>query len=221
MKSMIVNSICFGVGAAAGIIFTSIYWKKKMDKILAETEEFDDEYVRDDDFEEDSDVEINPREKGPLSKEERDKIKEKLIHNYEKTTSYANMYKGDCEPAEEEHPVDSDEDENVEDEVDRINREHIENRGKPPKIISAEEFSNLPANIETDTLYFYHYDNVLVDENEDEIDEGMLVGDCLDKFGFRESDQEEIIFVMNYQIDKAFEIHRVMGAWHNGDPEVD
>lgn len=217
MKPMIVNSICFGLGLAIGIGGTTLYWKRKMDEILSE-EEFDDEFIRGDDEFSEPGVEVNPREKGPLSQEERDEIKEKLLHNYEKTSSYANMYKEDKQ-AEEEHPVDSDEDD-VEDEVDRINREHIENRNKPPKIISADEYSNLPPQIETDTLYFYHYDNVLVDEEEDEVDEGMLVGSCLDKYGFRDS-EEEIIFVMNYEIDKAFEIHRVMGAWHNGNPEVD
>ena len=220
MKSMIVNSLCFGVGLAAGVIFTSLYWKKKMDMILAEDELY---YNRDsypDDFDE-SGVEVNPiREDGPLSSEQRNEIREKLVRNFEQTSNYANMYS-----AETEHPVDSDEDEeiddsNVETEEERANAEHKENFNKPPKIISAEEFTNLPAYVETGALYFYHYDNVLVDDEDDEVDEGMLVGDCLDKFGFRDSEQEEIIFVMNYQIDKAFEIHRVMGSWNSGDPEV-
>lgn len=188
--------------------------------ILADSEDFDSDYIRgyEDEFSEPG-VEVNPRENGPLSQEERDEIRNKLLDNYEKTSSYATMYKGDCEPAEKEHPVDDDEEEEAY-EIERANAEHKENFNKPPKIISAEEFTNLPAYVETGALYFYHYDDVLVDDDDEEVDEGMLVGDCLDKFGFRDSD-EEMIFVMNYQIDKAFEIHRVMGAWHNGDPEVD
>lgn len=216
MNQTIVNSLCFGTGVAAGIIFTSIYWKKKMDKILAE--ELD--YIRpnSDEFSEPG-VEVNPpRADGPLSEEDRNEIREKLVRNFEQTSSYATMYK---DAAEEEHPVDSDEDDDVEDELDRINEEHRENFNKPPKIISAEEFSNLPPQFETDALYFYHYDDVLVDDEDDEIDDpGVLIGDCLDKYGFRDSD-EEIIFVINYRIDKAFEIHRVMGSWHNGNPTID
>lgn len=221
MKSMIVNSLCFGVGLAAGVIFTSLYWKKKMDMILADSEDLDSDYIRgyENEFSEPG-VEVNPREEGPLSQEERDEIRNKLINNYEKTSSYATMYKDESQAAEEEHPVDDDEDEEAY-EIERANAEHKENFNKPPKIISAEEFSNLPAYVETGALYFYHYDNVLVDDDEEEVDEGMLVGDCLDRFDFRNSKEEEIIFVMNYQIDKAFEIHRVMGSWNSGDPEVD
>lgn len=187
-----------------------------MDLILEEENDGYD-YIRpdDDEFSEPG-VEVNPpRADGPLSQEERDEIKKKLINNYEKTSSYATMYKED-KAAEEEHPVDSDEDEIDEEqaEIDRANAEHRENFNKPPKIISAEEFNSLPGYIETGALYFYHYDEVLVDDEDDEVDEGMLVGDCLDKYGFRDS-EEEIIFVRNYQIDKAFKIHRVMGSWHN------
>ena len=218
MKTIVSNGISLAIGAAAGIIFTSLYWKKKMDDILAE--EFDDRYARCVGPDE-SGVEVNPtREDGVLSSEQRDEIREKLVRNFEQTSSYATMYS-----AETEHPVDSDEDEiddsNVESDVERANAEHRENFNKPPKIISAEEFSNLPPYIETGALYFYHYDNVLVDDEDDEIDDpGVLIGECLDKYGFRDSD-EEMIFVMNYQIDKAFEIHRVMGSWNAGNPMID
>lgn len=219
MKTIVSNGISLAIGAAAGIIFTSLYWKKKMDDILAE--EFDDDRYARCVGPDESGVEVNPtREDGPLSSEQRDEIREKLVRNFEQTSSYATMYS-----AETEHPVDSDEDEiddsNVESDVERANAEHRENFNKPPKIISAEEFSNLPPYIETGALYFYHYDNVLVDDEDDEVDEDMLVGDCLDKFDFRNNKEEEIIFVMNYQMDKAFEIHRVMGSWNSGDPEVD
>lgn len=91
--------------------------------------------------------------------------------------------------------------------------EHRKNMNKPPKIISAEAYSNLPAYIEQEVLYFYAYDEVLCDENEEEIDEpAILIGDALTKYDFVDSD-ERILFVMNYATDTCYEIQKVDASW--------
>lgn len=91
--------------------------------------------------------------------------------------------------------------------------EHQKNKDRPPKIISDEAFSELDAHIETEVLYFYAYDEMLCDENEEPIEEPeRLVGDCLDKYGFRDNN-ERLIFVMNYSLDTAYEIQKVDASW--------
>lgn len=91
--------------------------------------------------------------------------------------------------------------------------EHRKNMNKPPKIISAEAYSNLPAHIDQQVMYFYSYDEVLCDENEEMIDEpALLVGDALIKYNFADSD-ERCIFVMNYATDTCYEIQKIDASW--------
>lgn len=91
--------------------------------------------------------------------------------------------------------------------------EHQKNRNKPPRIISAEAYSNLPAYIENEVLYFYKYDEMLVDENDEPVEEPeRLVGDALTKYSFVDND-ESIIFVMNYSIDTCYEVQKVDSSW--------
>lgn len=91
--------------------------------------------------------------------------------------------------------------------------EHRKNMNKPPKIISAEAYSNLPAHIDQQAMYFYSYDEVLCDENEEMIDEpGLLVGDALTRYDFADSD-ERCIFVMNYATDTCYEIQKIDASW--------
>ena len=130
-------------------------------------------------------------------------IKEKLLSNYEKTTNYASIY-GTIHNEVEETPEET------------ANREHQENKNKPPRVISLEEYENLPPYITRETLYFYHYDEIITDDNEEEIvAPEMLIGDALESVNFQDSD-EQIIFVMNYATDTAYEIQRVMGGFTDG-----
>lgn len=92
---------------------------------------------------------------------------------------------------------------------------HQKNKNRDPKIISADTYSELPAHIDKKVLYLYAWDEVVVDEdNEDEpIEEPeRLIGDALTKYGFIDND-ELIIFVMNYSLDTCYEIQKVDGSW--------
>lgn len=90
---------------------------------------------------------------------------------------------------------------------------HQKNKDKPPKIISAETYSELPASIDQNVLYFYIYDEVLCDDNEEEVEEPeVLIGDALTKYDFIDSN-ERIIFVMNYAQNTCYEIQKVDASW--------
>lgn len=109
---------------------------------------------------------------------------------------------------EEYVPVSSEEDEEA-------FNQHQRTKNKKPKIISAEDYSSLPAHIDQDTLYFYSFDEVLVDDNDDEIeDPALLVEDALTKYNFAESD-ERVIFVMNYATETCYEIQKVDASWED------
>ena len=207
------------VGAGSGVLATWQYFKQKYEAQAQEEIQDALDYIREtqpygykgESIMED-DAEINPTDSNL------DEIKEKLLKNEAQTTNYASMYKNKNEvdpvqakfkEAEDLAEVETDE----ETPEEQANREHQENRNKPPQIISVEEYENLPAYITHETLYYYHYDEIVTDDNDNEIpDPETYIGDALDKYGFRESD-EAIIFVMNYATDTAYEIQRVMGGY--------
>ena len=195
-------------GALAGGVSTYLYMKKKVDEANNElndylqyndiSEEYDEET---EDYEEDE-VEVNS--------DENDDIKEKLELNYEKTTNYAAMYKGSA--SDYEHPVDSDEDE--EDLALEATIEHRKNMTKKPKIISAEAAADLDAYIDHSVLLYYVEDEVLATENDEEItDPETFIGDALTKYGFIDNEDEEIIYVMNYELDTCYEIQKMEGTF--------
>lgn len=217
----------FIIGAASGILSTMAYYKNKYsmmaDQQINEMEEYyqhRDAYARPN---EEDVAEVNPvnhnedRAEGPLSAEARNEIKEKLIRNHEITTNYAKIY-------EEKHPdlfkqasqmtqeeIDANEEPDI---VDQVNAEHQAHKDDPPRIITADEFDALPPNIDTQTLYFYHLDETLVDDEDDVIDDpALLVGNALTDTDFIDSD-EPIMFVLNPRLDTAYEIQRVDGAWY-------
>ena len=90
---------------------------------------------------------------------------------------------------------------------------HQKNKSRQPKIISAEEYSNLPPSIDQNVLYFYAYDEILTEDNEEPInDPETFIGDALTKYNFIESG-ERVIFVMNYSLDTCYEIQKVDASW--------
>lgn len=228
------------VGGAVGVLSTKRHFQEKYQKqyetdhmALEDYYHRTDEYVRrpDQNEEEFEDDGINPpnetdsRPSGRMTAEERANIREKLYKNWEGTTNYAGMYRtknGHTEQqlAEGEHPLDQGEEweEDVEDDSEygleeEAFDEYQKNINKPPRIISADAYAELPAHIEKDVLYFYAYDEVLCDYEEEAIeDPGRLVGDALTKYGFIDSD-ERIIFVMNYAMDVCYEIQKINQSW--------
>lgn len=219
------------IGGLSAYLYTKNKYKKQYEEYCNEFDEYS--RIKKDDYEENleeySNNEVNPSEKnlepgGRMSPEERAEIKEKLNKNWKGTTDYAGMYRErngytEIKLAESAHPLDQgeegeeDPESEIEMEEEEIFDEHQKNKNKPPKIISAEAYSNLPSNIDQEILYFYSYDETLCDENEEPIeDPGLLIGDSLNKYGFIDSD-ELVIFVMNYSLDTCYEIQKIDASW--------
>ncbi len=231
IKSLLLFAGGLVIGGAAGILGTKKYFQDKYQKQY-EKDHNDleayykhvDEYSRQEhDQHEEEDNEVNPEESdtkpgGRMSQEERAAVKEKLKKNWKGTTNYANMYRekhADEEEdlAEKEYPTEEDDEEDINPEDEDHFNEHQKNRNKSPKIISAEAYSNLPAYVDQEVLYYYSIDSILCDENEEPVEEpGRLVGDALDKYGFADN-EERLIFVMNYALDTCYEIQKVDAAW--------
>ena len=243
MKSILIFIGGLAVGGAAGVLGTRKYYKEFYQKryeedhiALEEYYQRTDEYTRrsdqneDDEFEDDginSPNEMDSRPGGRMNEAERASVKEKLKKNWEGTTNYAGMYREkngytETKLAEGEHPLDQGEEGEEDPEEDEFEEvtpeeeafdEHQRNKNRRPKIISAEDYENLPGHTEKEVLYLYAYDETLTDDNEEAIEEPeRLVGDALYKYGFVDSD-ERLIFVMNYDMDVCYEIQKIDASW--------
>lgn len=232
VKGKDVLLFCSGLacGIVGGIFATKSYFEKKFSHMaedrIQEIEayyEVSDKYRRTPD-----DVDIKDQESiypNSMKEEKLDEIKERLLKNHQKTTDYASMYKGEplteeeeIKMAEAEHPEDDEEESGFSDgEIGTENEEfvkwHKENRHKPPRIISVEDAEELPEFIENIGLYYYAEDQVLTDED-DHVEENyrLLIGDALTKFGFDQND-EELIYVINYELDTCYEIHKLFESY--------
>lgn len=211
------NTLWFLGGAAIGALSSYVicgrYYNKKYDEHIKMMEDYykvKDEYVRT----ESQDEEI-PRENGVMTSEERQVIKEKLREEGLENVPYHQMYRqknGYTEQklAEGEHPEEDDEsdDEDIVTPEEDAFDDHMRNRNRPPKIISYDAVLELPSYYDHETLLFMAYTEELCDENGEPIeDPGLLVGNCLEKFGFVDND-EELIFVLNYALDTVYEIQK-------------
>ena len=219
---------------SAKMILEKDYDRKFRDAVSDMEEYFDskDEYARTDQVFDD-DAEVNPspenldRSQGVLSEDARAEIKEKLMKNYETTSerasAYANAYK-DAHPESLERGNDissellreeTDESDEEMDPALKATLEHQEHKNDPPRIITSDEFDALPPHIDTQTLYFYHDDETVIDDNDDVIeDPALLVGNTLSDF--IDDINNPMMFVYNPALDTAYEIQRVEGAYYNG-----
>ena len=91
------------------------------------------------------------------------------------------------------------------------------NSGKKPKLITSESFDDGYPHFDKVELEYYTVDDVLVDISaEEEIaDPERIVGDCLDKYGFRTNDEERVIFVRNFNHGTDYEISKVFGRFYS------
>lgn len=203
MKVLISSIIGFGVGITCGFFLGKRLERKKQ---MASEGVMDDYYKRvehykkSDDQNEDEEVTVKSSEEEKKARKDYIKNggnKEKVPYDKMYKTGYA--YEDDFEaevPKEEHLPL----------EAEAAHDRHQRDKNKKPKIISFEDAMELNNTIESETLYFYSYDEVLCEENGDVIeDPGLFVGDCLEKYGFVQND-EEAIYVMNYELDTCFEV---------------
>lgn len=90
------------------------------------------------------------------------------------------------------------------------------NSGRKPKLITSDSYDNEYHHFDKAELEYYTIDDVLIDaRSEDEIhDPERIVGDCMDRFGFRENDDETVIFVRNFNHGTDYEITKIFGEFY-------
>lgn len=199
-------------GAAAGILGTMTYFKKKYDKVaqnkIDEIRKFykeRDQYASYAGETQEEEPQENPVEN--MTDEERAEIKAKLKKNWSQTTNYASYYKKNNQIPETEEEI-------VEETAPPVLTEEewedrMKNRNRPPKLISSDDLEGLPEYIEMENMFYYTYDDTITDEDDQVIEDyKRYLGDCLEKYNFPESD-EITIYVRNYEYDKVYEITKV------------
>ena len=119
------------------------------------------------------------------------------------------------EMAENEHPLDDDEEESEvdEDELEILKKDfedekfYKENKTKPPKIVKASSLGDLPGSFETIEWLYFAEDDVVTDENEVVVEDyERFIGGLLDKFGFRDDDSQEEIYILSYEFRCVYHV---------------
>lgn len=199
MKSIFCGLAGFGIGTIIGFLIGKRMERKRQLDAEGDLPEY---YKRIEDYrseedteelEEFSDQNVKPEKRTKEIAQEEDE---------QEPVDYAGMYQSERDESEEDQTEEAWFD------------DHQENRDREPRCISADSLGDLPSYIEQSTLYYYTYDEVLCDENKDPVDnEEMLVGDCLDKYGFRDN-EEQILLIRNYSLDTVYEVVKIEEAWY-------
>lgn len=212
------------IGTAAGALYFKKKYEKEYDEAIDEMEEY---YQKVDTYKKGavSEEEVNPsskyvrnsetengRDKGPLSAEEREAIREKLNKNWEMTTNYAAMFTGgEPDDDEEDSPQVFNENGNPVSIDVEATEYHAANRDRGPIVVEESEIGQYPAYFDHETFFFYPKAGILTDEENREImDPETFLGDNLTESGFDEDDEERL-FVVNFRLDTIFEVQKLDG----------
>lgn len=225
-KNVLFLLLGIATGSGAAFCITKKIYKKKYsdfaEKQIQQMEEYygvTDNYRREvnvlDDFD---DEEVNPvtntgRESGSMKKEDRDSVREFIKTNRDvKKTDYRHIYP---DPADLESPPEDKEEEEIP--MNAAIEEHESNLGRLPRIISAEDASELPDYIDQETLLYYMYDDTLCNEDGEVFDRPEdVLGDCLLKYGFIDNVNDETrIFVMNYDLDTCYCVQKEFKSYED------
>ena len=89
------------------------------------------------------------------------------------------------------------------------------NSGKKPKLITEDSYYDEYPHHQKKILEYYTESDILVDiETEEEIDdEAGVVGNCLDKYDYRNNDMETIIYVRNFSYGIDYQISKIFKRW--------
>lgn len=231
IKDFVIFAAGAMVGCAGGVFGAGLYFKKKFevkaDEEIASMEKYYKSQMEELVSLVGDDTSASEDQVVKISGEEQSEIKKKLVKNYEQTTNYAQAYKAkslahkegdewvlDDPPVfDEEFEDDGPQVSPVEADIEESGENHKANRNRPPRIISVDDLEDVPAYYDQKTLFYYTIDEALTDEEDELVDEpALLLGDCLDKYNFRESD-EKVIFVQNFALDTIYEVTKVVSSY--------
>lgn len=196
MRAGIVGVLCFAIGVGVGFGAGTFFFKKKHKK------EENVVYI----YKSSEKEPVTIPEETPVNEQKPDRVEEDIFpqKTYDELTSYARPYRTTTEPvkkvverlAEKEAPV-----------------EEMPDKKSGPKLIKAEDYGQDPS-LGTITLYLYS-DGVLANDEEEALEVDVyrrMIGDCLEKFDFRNS-SETTIYVRNRKFGSDFEIVKVHGPY--------
>lgn len=212
IKTILIFASGVVTGAAIGILAVKQKLEKKYDERyaqqIADMEAYygrTDQYVRtptETNYDGDSG---NPE---PMTEEERAAAKERLREGYQNNrVDYASMYRKD-DQQEEENESEPEVDEGFE-----AHQDYQKNKDRPPRIISAEAVGEVPQYYDNQIWFYYSYDGVIASDDGEVIDDPeRFVGDCLDRYDFRGSD-EEFLFVQSFEHSTIYEIQKIKATY--------
>lgn len=229
MNKLITYGISFVVGGGLGALISHVVTKNKMldacqSKLDTMHEYYEETYGHLDIPEELLEAE-EPKETKSSEVINATRSQDPIVRavTAEEYTDYTQYY-GD--PVESEHP----EDDKPEDEeaqvlasqgewlTREVKEERAKNRSRLPRIIKAEECGSDPA-YKPIYLTYCTEDGILVEDQGDVFYESDdldavsdLIGDALDKYGFRHND-ESVIYVRNYAYGIDYEITKFDGKY--------
>lgn len=95
--------------------------------------------------------------------------------------------------------------------------EHKKEMNDKIRIISFEDADELPEYYKREELFYWTDDEIVSigdssDGGEVVTDPELLIGDALDRYGFKDND-EQIIFVRNPKLATLYEVNKVRAAW--------
>lgn len=203
------------IGAAGGIVAGATYMKRKMDEYIEdqvdeEVRKFvDDYFARKEEEAEESDISEDEDEPDDNPYHTYNSLNENLQKNYHKPDP-SKIFRDPLM----EHPEEPEDEHDILDENPTRKEKKEDDDMKDPKLISEDKFDE-DIEFDKETLYYYQGDDVLTDEDEHEVDNQLeLVGDALDKFGFRDND-EQVIHVRNFEKKVDYEVIKAFTSFRD------
>ncbi len=127
------------------------------------------------------------------------------------------LIEADCPP--EDEPMTDEED--YAEQVNYENYEFNERHRKAvaenwePEVIPLDNFMALRENgYENETLNYFVFDDILANEQDEELDQDLFVGDCLIESGFTDNN-EDLLYIRNDKLSCVFEIRKVHSQFNN------
>lgn len=217
MKGLVYASVGFVAGAVVGAIASRAYFMAEAEKEIAESRAYFDSMI--DKF---TNAEESVMEHDPETEEQKNeakmtehiremeerirKLNIKKANNIAKEQSYTSYFN---ESGSEEM------DEEIEEgdgELGEYNNDKRELNERPPVIISEDEFSS-DEKFDKQTMTLYEFDEVLVDEQDEVIDDiEMAIGrDNLKEFA---ADKDTfVVFVRNFRLDTDYEVSKIRASY--------
>lgn len=224
----------FVAGGITGAGVAFLFLKKKFDKrIDEELEKINSEMSEEDVAYFEGETKVNIEDLDSTPAPTLNDISKKYASPKAEEMDYKNFYskkEESADPAESEHPEEEDDEEN-ENETDpesigvitpenenlvagyQMTKEMAYSKDKKPKIITGDSFYNEYPHFDKISLQYYFDDDILATEEDEEIDDvERVLGDTLDKYGFRNND-ESVIYVRNLSMGTDYEVFKVRAAF--------